>query len=61
VDQDHSLELFKKLGNPNLLRYAELHRDIIIRFNRFPARNAALGRMSTQEEDEYLSDPNRAF
>jgi uncharacterized protein (DUF924 family) len=36
------------------LRYAELHRQIIERFGRFPHRNRVLGRESTREEIEYL-------
>jgi uncharacterized protein (DUF924 family) len=30
------------------------HRDIIIRFGRFPHRNAALGRVTTAEEQAFL-------
>jgi uncharacterized protein (DUF924 family) len=30
------------------------HRDIIARFGRFPHRNAALGRQSSQEEEVFL-------
>ena len=36
------------------MKYAELHRDLIARFGRFPHRNAALGRQSTVEEQAYL-------
>ncbi|MEL6869992.1 MAG: DUF924 family protein [Pseudomonadota bacterium] len=36
--------------------FAELHRDIIEQFGRFPHRNAILGRASTQQELEYLDD-----
>ncbi|MFD4838326.1 DUF924 family protein [Achromobacter sp. NPDC058515] len=36
------------------LRWAVLHRDIIKRFGRFPHRNAALGRQTTQAEREFL-------
>lgn len=36
------------------LEYAVKHRDIILRFGRFPHRNKALGRDSTAEEAEYL-------
>jgi uncharacterized protein (DUF924 family) len=35
--------------------YAELHRDIIEQFGRFPYRNKLLGRTNTPAEDEYLS------
>ncbi|MEO1582206.1 MAG: DUF924 family protein [Pseudomonadota bacterium] len=36
--------------------FAELHRDIIAQFGRFPHRNAILGRESTELEREYLQD-----
>ena len=36
------------------LRHAELHRDTIAAFGRFPWRNAALGRPSTPEEQALL-------
>ncbi|OAG43347.1 hypothetical protein AYO21_02284 [Fonsecaea monophora] len=35
--------------------FAKAHRDVILRFGRFPSRNAALGRESTPEEVEFLS------
>lgn len=35
---------------------AERHRDIILRFRRFPGRNKALGRDSTPEEIEFLKE-----
>ena len=38
----------------NNIRFAEEHRDIIQRFGRFPHRNAALGRESTEEEIAFL-------
>jgi uncharacterized protein (DUF924 family) len=37
------------------------HRDIIRRFGRFPHRNAALGRETTEEEAEFLKGPNSSF
>lgn len=36
------------------LRHAQQHRDIVLRFGRFPHRNRVLGRESTAEEREYL-------
>ena len=55
ADQDRALELFEGIGDAELTKYAVLHRDLILRFGRFPHRNAALGRESTQEEIEYLA------
>jgi uncharacterized protein (DUF924 family) len=43
------------------LRYARLHQELIGRFGRFPQRNAALGRPSTEEETGFLNGPNLGF
>jgi uncharacterized protein (DUF924 family) len=48
--------LCAETGDTEILRFAEMHRDIIDRFGRFPHRNAALGRESTPGELAYLSD-----
>ena len=37
-----------------MLKWAELHADIIRRFGRFPHRNAVLGRATTPEEQAFL-------
>jgi uncharacterized protein (DUF924 family) len=52
--QRQSLELFTRLGVPELLHYSEGHKAIIDRFGRFPHRNVVLGRASTPEEIEFL-------
>lgn len=36
------------------LKYAHQHRDIVLRFGRFPHRNATLGRVSSPEEQTFL-------
>ena len=54
ADQDRALALFTALGDANLLAYATAHRDAIVRFGRFPHRNAALGRSNTPEEQAWL-------
>jgi uncharacterized protein (DUF924 family) len=54
ADQRRSVELFKKLGRPELIDFAKHHRSLIERFGRFPHRNAILGRASTPEEVEFL-------
>lgn len=41
--------------------YAVRHRDIVARFGRFPHRNAVLGRPSTPEELEFLTQPGSSF
>jgi uncharacterized protein (DUF924 family) len=54
ADQDESLRLHQAFGDPDLLGYAEEHRDIIKRFGRFPHRNRALGRDTTPAELAFL-------
>ena len=54
ANQDRSVELLTALGNADLLGYANAHRDVIVRFGRFPHRNAALGRDNTPEEQVWL-------
>lgn len=55
-DQDRAVRLFKtkmpETGHFNLLD-AQVHREIIRLFGRFPYRNAALGRTSTQAERDW--------
>jgi uncharacterized protein (DUF924 family) len=55
ADQLRCVELFRKTGNPDNLKYAEDHADIIRRFGRFPHRNRALGRPTTAEEQVFLA------
>lgn len=55
ADQERSVALARRLGNPDLA-HAERHRDIIRRFGRFPHRNAILGRTTTAEEQRYLDE-----
>ncbi|MBW8777450.1 MAG: DUF924 family protein [Stenotrophomonas sp.] len=56
LDQDRSVAMFDVLGDKEYLQYAELHRDIIRRFGRFPHRNAVLGRIPSPEELDYLAE-----
>lgn len=60
ADQDLACELMEDF-DPEQLRYALRHREIIQRFGRFPHRNAALGRESTPEEREFLKEPGSGF
>ena len=59
ADQDEAVRLIEGLGEPGpdgktYADYARAHRDVIERFGRFPHRNAALGRESTDEERAWL-------
>jgi uncharacterized protein (DUF924 family) len=69
--QNRSLELFAALAAEvapehkaeadEQLDYAHRHAVIIFRFGRYPHRNAALGRISTPEEEAFLTEPNSSF
>ena len=54
ADQERCCALFAATGDADLLKWAELHADIIRRFGRFPHRNAALGRATAPEEQAFL-------
>jgi uncharacterized protein (DUF924 family) len=54
ADQDRCLALMQEGGKQENVKYAEIHRDAIARFGRFPHRNGILGRKSTPEEMAYL-------
>jgi uncharacterized protein (DUF924 family) len=54
ADQERCCDLFRATGDAELVKWAELHADIIRRFGRFPHRNAALGRATTAEEQAFL-------
>jgi uncharacterized protein (DUF924 family) len=55
TDQERAVALVERLGEPNTSR-AKHHRDIILRFGRFPHRNPILGRKMQPEEQRYLDD-----
>ena len=54
ADQERSCALVAATGDADLLKWAQLHADIIRRFGRFPHRNAMLGRTTTAEEQAFL-------
>lgn len=64
--QAKAVELYNKLAEAvsptyretfsTIAQFAELHRDIIEQFGRFPHRNRVLGRANTPEEEEFLAD-----
>ena len=45
----------------NALDFAHEHRDLIVRFGRFPHRNKILNRESTPEELAYLNQPHKRY
>jgi uncharacterized protein (DUF924 family) len=66
ADQEQAVTLFKRLASDardefkdftkNTLDYAHQHLDAIRQFGRFPHRNAAVGRESTPDEQEWLAE-----
>jgi len=65
ADQALSVELAAALARDpafaRALDFAQRHHAIIVRFGRFPHRNAALGRKSTPEEEAFLKEPGSSF
>jgi uncharacterized protein (DUF924 family) len=71
ADQELAVALFERmtegLSGDDLKRaednvvYAERHRDIVKSFGRFPHRNRLLGRATTPEEAQFLTQPNSSF
>jgi uncharacterized protein (DUF924 family) len=55
VIQDEGVKHFAQFGEEQLAFMKE-HRDIIARFGRFPLRNKALGRQSTDGEIAYMAE-----
>jgi uncharacterized protein (DUF924 family) len=65
LDQHTAVGLFTSLRDAspkdhrqttgNYLRFAQQHRDIILRFGRFPHRNEVLGRSSSDAELEFVA------
>ena len=59
--QDEALPLFDQFTDPRTVDFARRHRDVIVRFQRFPHRNAALGRVSSAAELAFLQTPGSRF
>ncbi len=58
---DIAVSLFEKLGNEDALKFEHAHRNIILKFGRYPHRNKILKRKSTKEEIKFLNQPNSSF
>jgi uncharacterized protein (DUF924 family) len=58
ADQDHGVVLCQaqadEANDPELVKWALVHRFIVDRFGRFPHRNHALGRETRPEEQAFL-------
>ena len=60
VVHEEATRLFGELGIAEALDFQKAHVACLERFGRYPRRNAALGRVSTPEEAEYIgSDQDR--
>jgi uncharacterized protein (DUF924 family) len=60
-DQERCVTLFGAEELRDHLHHAVQHAKVIRRFNRFPHRNAALGRASTVEEEAWLREDGAQF
>lgn len=54
ADQERCIALCREAGDDEGVKHAEIHADVIRRFGRFPHRNRALGRDTTEEERAFL-------
>ncbi len=54
ADQERCIRLYQAFGDAELLGHARAHRDIVVKFGRFPHRNRALGRATTPAEQQFL-------
>lgn len=56
-DQDDGISLMEQYlmpGGAQNVQHAHVHREVILRYGRFPYRNDALGRHTTPEEQAFL-------
>ncbi|GAM54964.1 hypothetical protein JCM19231_910 [Vibrio ishigakensis] len=53
--------LFEHAGLTSNLEFHDKHTAIIKRFGRYPHRNSVLGRDSTAEEKDFLTQPGSSF
>jgi len=58
-DQELGCALFAPFEDAETMKHAIEHRDVIVRFGRFPHRNDVLGRVCTEDELDYLKTGNR--
>lgn len=58
---EQAVALFEKYADRETLDYEYRHKEILDRFGRYPHRNEALNRKSTEEELEFLEQPGSGF
>ena len=59
--QEAALPLFDQFTDIRTVDVASRHRDVIVRFGRFPHRNASLGRVLSAAELAFLQTPGSRF
>ncbi|MHB0776509.1 DUF924 family protein [Halomonas sp. WWR20] len=58
---EQAMQLFDQPGLEDSLDFERRHHDILLRFGRYPHRNAILGRTSSEEEQAFLKTPGSSF
>ena len=53
--------LYREMASPSSYEYELKHKAIIDQFGRYPHRNVILGRISTEQEIEFLKQPGSRF
>lgn len=61
IIHDTAENLYREHGVQSSLEWEIKHKNIIKNFGRYPHRNEALGRKSTDEELAFLKQPNSSF
>jgi uncharacterized protein (DUF924 family) len=61
VVHDQAMQVFSQEGLEDNYQYEVRHREIILKFGRYPHRNKILGRESTTEEKVFLKQPGSSF
>ena len=61
IIHEEAITLFRQPGLENNYDFEIKHKNIIDKFGRYPHRNSVLGRESTSEEIEFLTQPNSSF
>ena len=58
---EEATRLYEQNGTTSQQNFERRHREIIERFGRYPHRNKILGRKTTSDEEEFLSQPGSSF
>lgn len=61
VIHEKAMEYFNQEGLEYSFKIEKEHRDILLKFGRYPHRNKILGRNSTPEEVAFLKQPGSSF